>query len=155
MQGIVSGSLTTEPVAGWVSRRRAQREADAAIDPPVFLVGDQPGTLDDAGGRLQGLGISPGRVRGRVRIVHRLADGQKLQAGEILVTRAVDPGWTPLFTAAAGLLLEMGSVLSHGAVVAREYKIPAVVNIDGVMRRLRDGDEVTLDGTRGVVWVHP
>jgi len=155
VQGIVSGSLSTEAVAGWVERRRTQREADADADPPVFLVGDEPGTLVDAGGRLQGLGISPGRVRGRVRIVHRLAEGERMKPGEILVTRAVDPGWTPLFASAGGVILEMGSVLSHGAVVAREYKIPAVVNIDGVMRRLRDGDEVTLDGTRGVVWVHP
>jgi pyruvate,water dikinase len=155
VQGISGGSLTTEAVADWVARRRAQREADVLTEPPVFLVGDQPGTLDDNGGRLQGLGISPGRVRGRVRILRRLSDGQRIQAGEILVARAVDPGWTPLFVMAAGLILEMGSVLSHGAVVAREYKIPAVVNIDGVMRRLRDGDEVTVDGTRGVVWLHP
>jgi pyruvate,water dikinase len=155
VQGIVSGTLTTEAVAGWVARRRAQRQEDAAVTPPVFLVGDESGAVDDAGGRLQGLGISPGRVRGTVRIVHRLSDVAKLKPGEILVTRSVDPGWTPLFSTAAGLILEMGSLLSHGAVVAREYKIPAVVNIDGVIGRLRDGDEVTVDGTRGVVWVHP
>jgi len=155
VQGIVAGSLTTDAVEGWVSRRRAQRAADQAVTPPVFLVGDEPGTPDDAGGRLQGLGISPGRVRGKVRIVRRLSDGQKMKPGEILVTRAVDPGWTPLFATAGGLILEMGSLLSHGAVVAREYKIPAVVNIDGVIGRLRDGDEVTVDGTRGVVWLHP
>jgi phosphohistidine swiveling domain-containing protein len=155
VQGIVGGSLTTEAVSEWVSRRRLQREADVQAETPVFLVGDLPGPLDDNGGRLQGLGISPGRVRGRVRILRRLADGEQIQAGEILVARAVDPGWTPLFVAASGLILEMGSVLSHGAVVAREYKIPAVVNIDGVMRRLQDGDEVTIDGTRGVVWLHP
>ena len=155
VQGIVGGSLTSEAVPGWVARRRAQRDEDAAVTPPVFLVGDDPAIPDDAGGRLQGLGISPGRVRGKVRIVRRLSDGQSIQPGEILVTRAVDPGWTPLFASVSGLILEMGSLLSHGAVVAREYKIPAVVNIDGILNRLRDGDEVTVDGTRGLVWIHP
>lgn len=70
------------------------------------------------------------------------------------MTRAVDPGWTPLFLTASAVVLEMGSLLSHGAVVAREYGLPAVVNIDGATRKLRTGQEITVDGTRGVVWVH-
>jgi pyruvate,water dikinase len=86
--------------------------------------------------------------------VERLADGEALLPGEILVAPAVDPAWTPLFLLAGGAILELGGRLSHGAVVAREYGVPAVVNVDGAMQRLRDGDEVTVDGTRGLVFLH-
>jgi pyruvate,water dikinase len=130
-------------------------------EPPVFLRGDEPlvdpalgGDAWEGGTRLEGAGISGGRVRGRVRVVRSLADGDELQAGEVLVARAVDPGWTPLFATASAVVLELGSRLSHGAVVAREYGIPGVVNIEGATRRLVDGQEVTVDGNRGLVWVH-
>lgn len=152
-----------------VEVRRAQREADLRADPPTFLLGDDtgdaappglregapPGGLPTEGRRFQGLGISGGRIRGRARVVRTLAEGDQLLRGEILVARAVDPAWTPLFLTAGGAVLELGSMLSHGAVVAREYRIPAVVNIDDATRALRTGDDVTVDGTRGIVWVHP
>ncbi len=139
-----------------IARRQAVREADARVDPPTFLVGDgtEPREPDGAT-RLQGLGISPGRVRGRVRVLRSAAEGDRLEPGDVLVTRAVDPSWTPLFLTAGAVVLELGSVLSHGAVIAREYRIPAVVNIEGATRRLVEGTEVTVDGHRGVVWVHP
>ena len=73
--------------------------------------------------------------------------------GEILVARATDPGWTPLFLKAGGVIMELGGMLSHGAVVAREYGLPAVVNIEGATRRLEDGQLVTIDGQHGVVWL--
>jgi phosphohistidine swiveling domain-containing protein len=134
--------------------RRAERAADTAIDPPTFLHDDEPSQISGDSRRLEGLGISPGRVRGRVRVVRTLAEGHKLQQGEVLVTRTIDPGWTPLFHTARAVVLEMGSVLSHGAVVAREYGLPAVVNIERATQRLHDGQEITVDGNRGVVWVH-
>jgi pyruvate,water dikinase len=81
-------------------------------------------------------------------------DGDPLQPGEVLVAHAVEPGTTPLLRTAAAVVLEMGSMLSHGAIVAREYGVPAVVNVEGATRRLADGAEVTVDGGRGVVWVH-
>ncbi len=138
-------------------RRTAARRAAEPVDPapPDFLDGDE--ALAVAAGdasRLQGLGISPGVVRGRVRVIHSPADGGRLQPGEILVARATDPGWTPLFARAGGLILELGGMLSHGAVVAREYRLPGVVNIPGATTRLRDGVEVTIDGRGGAVWVH-
>lgn len=102
-----------------------------------------------------GLGVSPGRHRGLARVLHHPSEAHKLKPGEILVARAVDPAWTPLFATAGGLVLELGSALSHGAVVAREYKLPAVVNIAGATRRFTDGMEITVDGTRGIVVVHP
>ena len=108
----------------------------------------------DNAARLQGLGVSPGVARARVRVLARPEEGDRLLPGEILVARATDPGWTPLFHRAGGMLLELGGLLSHGAVVAREYHVPAVVNLPGVTTRLRDGMEVTLDGRSGAVWIH-
>ena len=83
----------------------------------------------------------------------RYEDAPLLRAGEVLVTHSTDPAWTPLYARAAGLVLELGSQLSHGAVVAREYRIPAVANVMGATRRLRTGDELMLDGHSGTVWV--
>jgi len=154
VRGVLSGELPGDGIAREAATARAAWEAQHEADPPTFLVGDHPSGPPPSGRRLDGLGISAGRHRGRVRVLRRVGDGDGLQPGEVLVTRAVDPGWTPLFATAGAVVLEMGSVLSHGAVVAREYGVPAVVNLDGVTRQLRDGDEVTVDGTRGVVWVH-
>lgn len=138
-------------------RRTAARRAAAPVDPnpPDFLDGDAALTLavGDAH-RLQGLGISPGVVRGRTRVIRSPEEGSRLQPGEILVARATDPGWTPLFARAGGIVLELGGMLSHGAVVAREYHVPGVVNLPGVTTRLADGVEVTVDGRAGTVWVH-
>lgn len=153
--GLVGGSLAPADVAGWVERRRAQRAIDLQVEPPTFITGDTPGPESAAVGRLVGLGISPGRVRGRVRVVRHTGEAGRLAPGEILVARALDPGSTSLLLTAGGAILELGSLLSHGAIVAREYGRPAVVNLEGVTRRLRDGQEVTVDGTRGMVWVHP
>ena len=155
VRGLATRGLDSEPVAGWIARRKEERERDLLSDPPVFLTGDEAGSSLPTSGRLTGLGISPGRVQGKVRIVRGLADGDRLLPGEILVARGLDPGWTPLLLTAGGAVLELGGILSHGAVVAREYHKPAVVNVEGVTRRVRDGQEVTVDGTRGMVWIHP
>ena len=76
-----------------------------------------------------------------------------LQEGDILVAHATDPGWTPLFLKAGAVVMELGGMLSHGAVVAREYGLPAVVNVVGATEALKDGQVVTVDGNRGVVQV--
>lgn len=153
--GLCGEALPPGPAREWVARRRARREEDLGATPPVFLRGDEDVVALPSGARLQGLGISPGRARGRVRIVRSPAEAASVPDGAVIVAHAVDPGWTPLFGKASAVVLELGSRLSHGAVVAREYGLPAVVNLDGVTRTLRDGQEVTVDGTRGVVWLHP
>jgi len=152
-------ALVTEGLEAGSARRRVEKrkiryEADKTIEPPTFLLGDEAVVVDAGGTRLQGVGISSGRVRGRVRVVHSVAEAGALQPGEVLVTRSTDPGWTPLFMTASAVVLEMGSMLSHGAVIAREYRVPMVVNLDGITQRLRTGQEITVDGTRGIVWVH-
>lgn len=152
---LVQSPGETAGVRARIDRRRAVRAQDFEVEPPTFLLGDDPGIVTQTGrSRLQGTGISPGRVRGTVRIVRTLSEGRSLEPGDVMVAHAVDPAWTPLFLTASAVVLELGSVLSHGAVIAREYEIPAVVNIDDATRRLRDGQSVTVDGHRGVVWVH-
>mmetsp|Transcript_16008 Transcript_16008/g.46025 ORF Transcript_16008/g.46025 Transcript_16008/m.46025 type:complete len:917 (-) Transcript_16008:21-2771(-) len=101
-------------------------------------------------GELLGAPISPGIVIGRVNVLHS-ADEKPLLPGEILVARATDPGWTPLFVNAAGIVLEVGGLLQHGALVAREYGKPCVAGIANVLGLLKDGQLVELDGTSGVV----
>jgi pyruvate,water dikinase len=77
--------------------------------------------------------------------------GARLEPGEILVAPSTDPGWTPLFLTAGGLVMEMGGMMSHGAVVAREYGIPAVVGVAGATERISTGQLVTVDGSAGAV----
>jgi len=102
-------------------------------------------------GQLKGIPVSNGVVRARVRIVNKLEDAALLQPGEIMVASFTDIGWTPYFSIVSGLITEIGSPLSHGAVVAREYGIPAVVGAKGAKQFLKDGDFVKLDGDRGIV----
>lgn len=100
---------------------------------------------------LIGKPVSRGRVEGRVRVVHRLEEAEALEPGEILVAPITDVGWTPCFGIIAGLVTDVGSAVSHGAVVAREYGLPAVLNTREGTRVLRTGERVLLDGDRGTV----
>jgi phosphoenolpyruvate synthase/pyruvate phosphate dikinase len=101
-------------------------------------------------GELTGVPISPGVVQGRVKVFRHATDKQLLP-GEILVARATDPGWTPLFINARGIILEIGGALQHGAVVAREYGIPCVSGLDDATSKLKDGQLVEVDGSNGIV----
>ncbi len=103
-----------------------------------------------AGGDLTGTPASPGVVTGRARVILS-PEGARLEPGEILVAPSTNPGWTPLFLTAGGLVMEMGGAMSHGAVVAREYGIPAAVGVPGATERIRTGTIVTVDGSRGTV----
>ena len=96
--------------------------------------------------------VSPGMVEGRVQVVLD-PRGARLEPGAILVCPATDPGWTPLFLTASGLVMEIGGLITHGSVVAREYGIPAVVGVHNATTRLRTGDRVRVDGNRGRVTV--
>lgn len=154
LRGMLVDEGSATPVRELVERRRLAHVRARSFEPPGFLNGDEAVLAPAGGPRLQGLGISRGRARGVVRRLDRPGDGARLGPGEVLVTRAVDPSWTPLFLTAGAVITELGGALSHGAVVAREYGVPMVVNLEGVTRHLRDGDEVTVDGGRGIVWVH-
>ncbi len=109
--------------------------------------------VDEAGDGLTGMAASPGQVEGRARVIMTPAEAAALQLGDILVTRATDPGWTPVFSIIGGAVLEIGGTLSHGAIVAREYGLPAVVNVPQATQRIRDGQIIRVDGTRGQVFL--
>ena len=102
-------------------------------------------------GQLKGIPVSSGEIQAKVRIVNTLDEAALLQPGEIMVASFTDIGWTPYFSIVSGLITEIGSPLSHGAVVAREYGIPAVVGAKGAKKFLKDGDTVRLDGNKGIV----
>jgi pyruvate,water dikinase len=104
-----------------------------------------------SGSLLKGVAGSPGRVTGVARIIRGPEEFGRLQKGEVLVAPLTNPVWTPLFAIASGVITEVGGILSHGAIVAREYGIPAVMSVAGATQRLADGQQITLDGDRGVV----
>ncbi len=110
----------------------------------------RPAHKEAMDGELVGQPISPGVVRGPVKVLHS-PDEKPVLPGDILVARATDPGWTPLFTNAAAILLEVGGLLQHGSLVAREYGKPCVAGIDEVTSQLRDGQIVEVDGLQGIV----
>jgi phosphohistidine swiveling domain-containing protein len=106
---------------------------------------------DSYGSALQGVPGSPGKVVGVSRIILKPEEFGKLKKGEILVAPITTPVWTPLFAIAGGLVTEVGGILSHGAIVAREYGIPAVMSVAGATKFLQDGQRVTVDGNKGVI----
>ncbi|KYF69727.1 pyruvate kinase [Sorangium cellulosum] len=104
-----------------------------------------------SGSELRGSGASSGVVRGKARIVRDEREFERLKAGEILVCPYTNPAWTPLFTLAAGVVTDTGGAVSHAAIVAREYGIPAVLGAAGATERIADGQEIVVDGAEGRV----
>lgn len=138
-----------------VDRRRADFRWFEALTPPRVLTSDGESitgsyrrTAPD--GALIGLAVSTGVVEGRARVVREPGDAD-LAPGDILVTRFTDPSWSPMFVTVAGLVTEVGGLLSHGAVVAREYGLPAVVGVADATTLIPDGHRLRLDGTTGIV----
>ncbi|MGH3669982.1 MAG: PEP-utilizing enzyme, partial [Pseudonocardiaceae bacterium] len=128
--------------------------ADRARDPVAEMFRKWEGEISaptDVSNLIVGSAGSPGVVRGTVKVVHQLSEAAKVQPGDILVADATAPPWTTLFATVGGLVTNSGGVLSHAAVVAREYGIPAVVGASMATQRLHDGQRVEVDGTRGTV----
>jgi phosphoenolpyruvate synthase/pyruvate phosphate dikinase len=110
----------------------------------------RPAPKNEKPNEISGMPVSPGVVIGRVKVL-RTTHEKTIEEGDILVAYTTDPGWTPLFVNAAAIILEVGGVLQHGAVVAREYGKPCVVGVDRVVTRLQDGQRVEVDGFNGVI----
>ena len=94
--------------------------------------------------------VSFGKIRGKAKVLNSV-DEKEFNAGEILITKATDPGWTPLIINCGGIVLEVGGMLQHGALVSREFNKPCVVGIDNVTKIIKDGEEVEVDAIEGVV----
>jgi len=136
-----------------LERRRLARAAEAEIDLPYLITEDRIATLGEriqieSTGKIPAFAISGGTASGPARIILSPEEAGDPGDGYVLVCPSTDPNWTPLFAKAAGLVIERGGMLSHGAVVAREMGIPAVV-CDGATRLLEDGETVTVDGDLG------
>jgi pyruvate,water dikinase len=109
---------------------------------------------DVPAGALIGLAVSAGTVEGRARVILDVAEAE-LGPDDILVTAYTDPSWSPLFVAVKGLVTEVGGLMTHGAVVAREYGLPAVVGVERATRLIRDGQRIRVHGTEGYVEILP
>ena len=150
----VEGADVRTVVAG--RRERYERELRRRYIPRMLLSdGTEPESLmpaEEENGALTGTSASAGRVTGIAKVVLDPAEAQ-LSPGEILVAPSTDPGWTPLFLTAGGLVMEMGGPNSHGATVAREYGIPAVVGVPRATQRITTGQRITVNGSAGTVEV--
>ena len=141
-----------------VAGRRRAFEYWFGVDAPNAIGPDgrpleTPDVDDPSRQVLRGLPASGGRASGKARVVHDPREATRLQTSDILVTRATDPGWTPVFPLVAGLVTEVGGQLSHAVIVAREYGLPAVVNVRRATHRIADGQAITVDGTAGKVYL--
>lgn len=149
-------SESTLDLKGMVASRRAEYEHNLAIIPPKVVKGRFDANafveerVDEGAEKLTGLAVSSGIVTGPARVILR-PGAERVHPGEVLIAPFTDPGWTPYFLTAAGIVMDMGGLLSHGSIVAREYGIPAVVNVGPATRIIKTGQMVQVDGTRGVV----
>ena len=127
-----------------------------ALTPPRVLTSDGEGITGayrrdgPPAGALVGLAVSAGTIEGRARVILDMADAD-VEAGDIMVTAYTDPSWTPLFVAIKGLVTEVGGMMTHGAVIAREYGLPAVVGVEDATRLIPDGQEIRVNGTDGYI----
>jgi rifampicin phosphotransferase len=141
-----------------IRERKEAFRSYGSLVPPRVLTSDGEAVLGSyrrdglPPGALVGLAVSAGTVEGRARVVLDIGDAV-LDPGDILVTAFTDPSWTPLFVSAAGLVTEVGGQMTHGAVIAREYGLPAVVGVEDATGRIRDGQYIRVHGTRGFVEV--
>ena len=160
--GVLEGNTVATDTRGLVRLRRAEFDRYRRMPAPSdrfethggvhlgnVFVDDEPKETPE-GDVLTGLGCAPGVVREVARVIHSPRSDLRLN-GQIMVCERTDPGWVPLFPTAGGLLVERGSALSHSAIVAREFGIPTVVGIAGLLERVRDGQVVELDGKAGTV----
>ncbi|MFP2906623.1 rifamycin-inactivating phosphotransferase [Pyxidicoccus sp. 3LFB2] len=147
---------TKQVDAPLIRQRKDAFRSYQALTPPRVLTSDGEVLTgayrreDVPAGALVGLAVSAGVIEGRARVILDMADAA-LEAGDILVTPYTDPSWTPLFVAIKGLVTEVGGLMTHGAVIAREYGLPAVVGVEHATRRIRDGQRIRVHGTDGYV----
>ena len=117
------------------------------------VFGEATAEIKISDGQIKGLGANSGRITGTARVIEDFSQIGRLQENDILVTRFTDTGWTPKFAILSGIVTEYGGILCHAAIVSREYGIPAIVSCHDAMKKIKDGDTITIDGSTGVVTV--
>ena len=151
---------TNQVDEGLIRDRKDAFRSYQALTPPRVLTSDGEVIAgayrrdDVPDGALVGLPVSAGTVEGRARVILDMAEAD-LEAGDILVTAYTDPSWSPLFVSIKGLVTEVGGLMTHGAVIAREYGLPAVVGVENATRLIRDGQRICVHGTDGYVEILP
>jgi pyruvate,water dikinase len=152
IQKISKGELKRIDVMKTINRRKRQWNEYRRAEVPdiIYESGERITTSVKASNILSGEPLSAGKIKARARIIRDFSEVQKLKQGEILVTHHADPGWTPLFTIASGLIIEVGGVICHAAMVARELGIPAL-SVTGATSLIRNGSIVELDADEGRV----
>jgi pyruvate,water dikinase len=168
---LLSAQWNGEGIRAILAHRLARRAELLALPNPDVIMGDRAvvnlragleggrANTDAAAARgqknekgvLHGVAVSSGQAQGQARLIRHPNEGAALRRGEVLVAPSTDPAWTPLFLRASAVVMEVGGYLSHGAIVAREYGIPAVVNVGNAMNILRDGQIIHVDGDTGTV----
>jgi pyruvate,water dikinase len=140
-----------------IKNRRLEYEKYKSLTPPEIVIGRfdsdtyVPEEIDTQVTLLKGTSACPGIVKGPARVILRADENQHVQPGEILVAPFTDPGWTPYFLNAAGIVMDQGGLLAHGSIIAREYGIPAVVNVGPATKIIKTGQMIQVDANRGVV----
>jgi pyruvate,water dikinase len=155
---IVQNDLGEDQIRQIILKRKIDYETNLSVQlPPVIFYDslDRLGEPSDimVSDVLKGTPVSGGKVQGKVRIILDPSEFGKFQEGEILVASRTDVGWTPLFFTAKALVMDTGNVLSHGAIIAREYGLPTVVNVKDASKILKDGQEIIVDGEEGKVYI--
>ncbi|WP_159944184.1 MULTISPECIES: PEP/pyruvate-binding domain-containing protein [unclassified Nocardiopsis] len=150
VRGTDQRHLVAERRAAYLRERRRRRVPPVLLSDGTDVETALPALPSGGDGVLTGTPASTGVATGAARVVHDPASAS-LAPGEILVARTTDPGWTPLFMTAGGLVVETGSTVAHGPTVAREYGIPAVICVSGATELIRDGQRITVDGGAGTV----
>jgi rifampicin phosphotransferase len=156
LHNVVRANLADDEL---IHERKGAFRSYQALTPPRVLTSDGEAIAgayrrEVPAGALAGLPVSAGIIEGRARVIQDMAEAD-LDAGDILVTAYTDPSWSPLFVAIAGLVTEVGGLMTHGAVIAREYGLPAVVGVEQATRLIRDGQRIRVDGTDGYVEILP
>jgi pyruvate,water dikinase len=139
-----------------ISKRKEEYKSYERLTPPRAITSDGEIVAGEykreklPSGAIVGLPVSSGVIEGRARVISNL-ENAVLEDGDILVTSFTDPSWTPLFISIKGLVTEVGGLMTHGAVIAREYGLPAVVGVESATKLIRDGQRIRVHGTEGYV----
>lgn len=152
---LIEGDSRLLPLA--VRRRKAYAIQEGLSFDDTYI-GKPVADVPESGpseGILKGVPVSNGICEGIVHIVNSAEDANRLQKGEIMVAKFTDIGWSPYYSSVSGLITEIGSSLSHGAVVAREYGLPTIVNVKGATRLLKNGDRIRMDANKGHIQIEP
>ncbi|OHB80931.1 MAG: hypothetical protein A2Z38_09700 [Planctomycetes bacterium RBG_19FT_COMBO_48_8] len=153
----VTQSKSQFDVKETITSRRAEYEKNKSVTPPKVVIGKFnpdnyiPDAVDTNAKVLNGLAVSSGVVTGKARVILKADTDELVLPGEILIAPFTDPGWTPYFMPAAAIVMDMGGMLSHGSIIAREYGIPAVVNVGPATKIIKTGQMLQVDADRGIV----